>query len=144
MARVRPTKIARKFFPGLTWNIPNEEKKIYLTFDDGPTPLLTNWILEELEKYNAKATFFVLGKNVEKLPVIYNNILEARHSVGSHSYSHPNGWKTRTRKYMQDVDLADSIICSQLYRPPYGKLKHPQLRKLNRHHRVIMLSLIHI
>jgi peptidoglycan-N-acetylglucosamine deacetylase len=142
MERVRPALITQKLFPGLVWSIPNNEKKVFITFDDGPTPFLTNWILEILKEYNAKATFFCLGKNAEKYPEVFNNILCGNHSIGNHSYSHLNGWKTNTKEYIEDVEMADSIVRTNLFRPPYGKLKPAQLRKLNKNYKIIMWDVL--
>ncbi|OFX33141.1 MAG: hypothetical protein A2X08_11290 [Bacteroidetes bacterium GWA2_32_17] len=102
--------------------IMNAEKNIYLTFDDGPTPEVTLRVLALLKEYNAKATFFCLGKNVEQFPEIYNEILIQGHAVGNHSYSHLNGWITNNKKYFADVNKASVLIKSRLFRPPYGKL----------------------
>jgi peptidoglycan-N-acetylglucosamine deacetylase len=142
MPRVRPNILTQRLFPGLTWNIPNNEKKVYITFDDGPTPNLTGWILNSLKEYNAKATFFCLGKNVEKHPEIFGKILAGNHSVGNHTFCHLNGWKTRTSDYISDVEKANSILGSTLFRPPYGRINHLQLKKLSKNYRIIMWDVL--
>jgi peptidoglycan-N-acetylglucosamine deacetylase len=96
--------------------------KIYLTFDDGPTPGVTPWVLCLLEEYQMKATFFCLGKQVEQFPELFRIIKEKGHDTGNHSFSHPNGWKTSFRSYIDDIKKADSFIQSSLFRPPYGKI----------------------
>jgi len=142
MARVQPSLITQKLFPDIIWNLPNNEKKLYLTFDDGPTPHITKWILDVLKEYNAKATFFCLGKNVEKYPDIFNKILEDNHSVGNHSYSHINGWKTKTKEYLQDIDIANNIIKTSLFRPPYGKIKISQYKYLCKKYKIVMWTVL--
>jgi peptidoglycan-N-acetylglucosamine deacetylase len=116
----------KKIYPNRLWNVDTKEKAIYLTFDDGPHPVATPFVLDELKKYNAKATFFCLGKNVVDFPVIYKRILEEGHRAGNHSQNHLNGWKTTTHDYLTDVSEAASNINSDLFRPPYGKIKRLQ------------------
>jgi peptidoglycan-N-acetylglucosamine deacetylase len=111
-------------FPGgLTWNLPSTEKVIYFTFDDGPHPVATPFVLDELKKYNAKATFFCIGKNVEQHTDIYKRILLEGHRTGNHTYNHLNCWKTDEEIWLNDVKEAASFIDSNLFRPPYGKIK---------------------
>jgi peptidoglycan/xylan/chitin deacetylase (PgdA/CDA1 family) len=124
----------------LTWELPNDNNSIYITFDDGPNPETTPFILEELEKYSAKATFFCLGKNVDANPTVYDSILKHGHAVGNHTFNHYNGWKTNTRKYLEDVERCNKLIKSSLFRPPYGKIKHAQLRALRNNYSIIMWS----
>ena len=103
--RVNPGNILKWMFPNVVWQM-DDPSGIYLTFDDGPTPGVTEWILQTLDRYDAKATFFVLGKNVELYPDLYNMILERGHKVGNHTYSHQKGLAMSTERYMEDVDLA--------------------------------------
>ena len=123
--------IVKKFFASYIWNIPGNEKEVYLTFDDGPHPIITPWVLEELKKYNAYATFFCIGKNVEQYKETYNSILEAGHSTGNHTFNHLNGWQTEDDKYLKDILDASHLIHSNLFRPPYGKIKLRQARKIS-------------
>jgi peptidoglycan-N-acetylglucosamine deacetylase len=121
----------KKFFSNYVWDIPNDSNKVYLTFDDGPTPKITEWVLEELQKYNAKATFFCIGKNIEKHPEIFKKLIDNGHSVGNHTCNHENGWKTLTADYIKSVQNSQlPTPNSQLFRPPYGKIKPSQSRKL--------------
>jgi peptidoglycan-N-acetylglucosamine deacetylase len=120
----------KKFYPGCTWQIPGGKKKIYLTFDDGPHPVATSFVLEELKKYNARATFFCIGKNVAQYPFIYEQIIDEGHQVGNHTYNHLNGWKTRDEEYINNVVLAKKLIDSNLFRPPYGRATKFQLKLL--------------
>jgi peptidoglycan/xylan/chitin deacetylase (PgdA/CDA1 family) len=121
----------RAFYPKCTWNIPSKEKVIYLSFDDGPHPEATPFVLAELKKYNAKATFFCIGNNVLKHPNIYESILQAGHRVGNHTYDHLNGWKSTTNDYIENIKDATSLIDSNLFRPPYGRITKRQIRALS-------------
>ena len=131
---IKTHSIIKKIFKNFVWDIPNNENKIFLTFDDGPTPEITNWVLDELKKYNAKATFFCIGNNIQKQPEIYQNIIKEGHSVGNHTFDHLNGWKNNAKKYIENVLLAENIINAKpkLYRPPYGKIKPSQASKLRK------------
>ena len=117
--------------PDLIWEIDDEDG-VFLTFDDGPTPGVTEWILSTLDKYDAKATFFVLGKNVEMYPDLYKRILDAGHKVGNHTYSHQKGWGMSLERYTEDVDFANDLIHSELFRPPYARITPAQARDYNR------------
>lgn len=113
-------------FPAYTWRIPSEEKVVYLTFDDGPHPTITPWVMDQLREYDAKATFFCIGSNVAAFPETYQGIQDAGHAVGNHTYHHLDGWKTPAKRYLEDVALAEEIIQSNLFRPPYGKITAKQ------------------
>ncbi len=121
----------KKLYPSRLWKVDTNEKIVYLTFDDGPHPVATPFVLDELKKYNAKATFFCLGKNVVDYPVIYKRILEEEHSAGNHTQNHLNGWKTTTHDYLVDVSEAASTINTDLFRPPYGKIKRLQAKGIS-------------
>ncbi len=129
---VRIPKIAQSFAPGLTWYIPNTSNSIYLTFDDGPTPKITPWVLELLKHYDAKATFFCIGQNVEKHPEIFSQILEDGHSIGNHTYNHIKGWKVSSKDYLENTIKASKVISSKLFRPPYGKISPVQIQHLKK------------
>ncbi len=118
----------KKIYPECVWQMPAGQKKIYLTFDDGPHPVATPFVLELLQKYNAKATFFCIGKNVEEYPLLYEEVLDAGHAVGNHTYNHPNGWKTDDVVYMDNINQAQKNIDSKLFRPPYGRATKFQLK----------------
>ena len=120
----------RAIYPNCTWNIPVQEKVIYLTFDDGPDPEATPFVLANLKKYNAKATFFCIGNNVLKHPNIYESILKEGHRVGNHTYDHLNGWKTENNIYINNIKDAMNIIDSTLFRPPYGRITKSQIKIL--------------
>lgn len=117
----------RVLYPGRYWKINTSGKKIlYLTFDDGPHPDITPFVLKELRRYNAKATFFCIGNNVQKYPDTYGRILAEAHTVGNHTFSHRNGWKTNADHYLEDIDKTYKIISSNLFRPPYGRMSFAQ------------------
>ena len=120
----------KKLYSRSTWFIPVNEKIIYLSFDDGPHPVITPFVLDELKKYNAKACFFCIGKNVLAYPEVYKRIIEEGHSVGNHSFNHLNGWKTNDALYLDDIAAAKKYIASNLYRPPYGRITRFQLKQL--------------
>lgn len=123
-------KLLRKLFKGRIWDIPNEGQELYLTFDDGPHPQVTVFVLDLLAKFNAKATFFCIGKNVEKYPEIYERILLEGHAVGNHSMNHLNGSKVNDKEYLDDIAEAQNFIKSNLFRPPYGRLSKFQQKQL--------------
>ena len=141
--------LIKKLFSNYIWEMPNSENKIYLTFDDGPTPEITEWTLQQLKKYNAKATFFCIGDNIKKYPEIFKKVIEEGHSIGNHTFNHLNGWKTSKQEYLENTKKCQSeifnlqsLICN-LFRPPYGKIKPSQskeLRKLG--YKIIMWDII--
>jgi peptidoglycan/xylan/chitin deacetylase (PgdA/CDA1 family) len=112
------------------WSIKTTHQKIYLSFDDGPHPVITPFVLDELKKYNAKATFFCIGDNVVKYPEVYKQIIDDGHAVGNHTHNHLNGWKTDDKKYLDNIDTAKKYIDSDLFRPPYGRITRFQLSQL--------------
>ncbi|MEN9569189.1 MAG: hypothetical protein RL172_420 [Bacteroidota bacterium] len=122
----------KKIYAGCTWHLPGAGKIIYLSFDDGPHPVATPFVLEQLKKYNAKASFFCIGKNVTEYPFIYEQVLDEGHSVGNHTYHHLNGWKTENNAYIDDIMEAKKIIDSTLFRPPYGRATRFQLKIISR------------
>jgi peptidoglycan/xylan/chitin deacetylase (PgdA/CDA1 family) len=146
-------QIIKRLFSNQVWDIPNTENKIYLTFDDGPTPEVTEWVLSILKENNIKATFFCIGNNIEKHPEIFNKVVSEGHTVGNHTFNHKNGWKTTTADYIQNVDLCENQLLnlkskvlnlkSNIFRPPYGKIKPSQsknLRKLG--YKIIMWDVL--
>ena len=112
----------KKLYPSLTWEKPTDKKVLYLTFDDGPHPTATPFVLDELKKYNAKATFFCIGKNVVAHPAVYKQIQDEGHAVGNHTYNHLNGWKTENEIYLNNIAEASKVIDSSLFRPCYGRI----------------------
>lgn len=141
---VRTPKWMQRFYPNRIWEIAGSNK-VYLTFDDGPHPEHTPWVLDELKKHNARATFFCIGNNVVKYPEVYRRILDEGHTVGNHTQHHLNGWKGDDAGYMQDVQEAAKHIDSSLFRPPYGKLssfREKTLRESAAKYKIIMWSVL--
>ena len=135
---VKTPKFLTYLFSSLVWKIPNDKKTVYLTFDDGPTEKVTRKILEVLKNENVKASFFCVGKNVEKYPDLFTCIKEEGHAIGNHTNTHLNGWKTNKKQYLEDVEEADKLIKSNLFRPPYGKLNWRSKRDLQRKYKIVM------
>lgn len=127
--------------PALVWNMDGEQD-VFITFDDGPTPGITEWIIDTLARYDAKATFFCLGKNVEQHPDVFRKIIEAGHATGNHTYSHQKGWRMSTERYVEDVDFAAQLIPGDLFRPPYGRIKPAQARVLGERYHLIMWDVL--
>ncbi|HVF97844.1 MAG TPA: polysaccharide deacetylase family protein, partial [Flavisolibacter sp.] len=118
----------QKIFPSYVWRIPSQKKIVYLTFDDGPHPTITPWVLAQLKNYNANATFFCIGNNVRKHPFVYQQIIDEGHAMGNHTYHHLNGWKTKTDKYLDSVREASQLMVTTLFRPPYGRITRSQAK----------------
>ncbi len=123
--------IFRKIFKNRVWKIDTHENLLYLTFDDGPHPEATSFVLDELKKFNAKATFFCVGKNVKENFTLYRRIITEGHKVGNHTYNHLNGWKTDDQTYIEDIEKAAKIIDSDLFRPPYGRITKFQRKAIS-------------
>jgi peptidoglycan-N-acetylglucosamine deacetylase len=121
----------KSLYPRCVWDIPAKEKVLYLSFDDGPHPQATPYVLDELKKYNAKATFFCIGKNVLEHTEIYRRIINEGHRTGNHTFNHFNGWKVRDEQYLQNILQAGKYIDSNLFRPPYGKITRFQVKLLS-------------
>lgn len=132
----------RMLYPSLVWKMPDEGKKIYLTFDDGPHPIITVKVLELLKKYNAKATFFCVGNNVKANKEVVEKIREDGHSIGNHTFNHEKGWITNTDDYIKSVEETRTLVNSVLLRPPHGRIRFSQLRKLKKHYKIIAWTVI--
>lgn len=139
---VRPPRWFR-FLSGPTiWRIKTSEKKLFLTFDDGPIPELTPWVLDILDEYKAKATFFCVGNNVQKYPELYSTIRQRGHGLGNHGFSHINGFRSSIRSYNRDVTRAGELIDSKLFRPPYGMLRGISRRLLKTRYKIILWDVL--
>ncbi|MFT4023842.1 MAG: polysaccharide deacetylase family protein [Flavihumibacter sp.] len=135
--------LLRAMYPRRLWQMDGKEKKIYLTFDDGPHPEITPWVLALLRQYHAKASFFCIGKNVLAYPQVYAQLLAESHVTGNHTMHHVNGWKTANNDYLTNVAECSKWVNSRLFRPPYGKLTHAQSRLLQKQgYRVVMWSVL--
>jgi peptidoglycan-N-acetylglucosamine deacetylase len=139
---VRPPEIITRMMPRVTWGFYGELRKVFLSFDDGPTPDVTPWVLDCLKQHKAKATFFCLGRNVDHNPEIFNQILSEGHSVGNHTYSHLKGYGTRNQQYFEDIELARNLIDSELFRPPYGRILSAQITEILKNYRIIMWDVL--
>jgi len=136
-------KVFKKIYPLLSWEEQTNDSEVFLTFDDGPIPEVTPWVLEKLKEFDVKATFFCIGDNVEKYPDIYKQILKEGHAVGNHTQHHIKGWSTEDEVYLKDIENAGAFISSNLFRPPYGRIRKSQIRliqQLNYH--IIMWSVL--
>ncbi len=142
MFLVKTPALIRALMPAFEWRLPSKEKILYLTFDDGPIPVLTPWVLDVLQQYGAKATFFCVGHNVQKHPDIYARILAEGHSTGNHTFNHLNGWKTDTTTYLDNVQKCAEWVDSPLFRPPYGRITRTQRRSLSQQYRLIMWDVL--
>lgn len=129
-------------FPSLTWKVKTTERKVFLTFDDGPHPQLTPWVLEQLRAYGAKATFFCVGHNVQKFPDVYASVLADGHAVGNHTFHHVRGWNMNTADYVNEVDACAQLVKSNLFRPPYGRIHLNQIRALRNSYHIVMWSVL--
>jgi peptidoglycan/xylan/chitin deacetylase (PgdA/CDA1 family) len=130
-------------YPSFTWQMPSNEKALYLTFDDGPHPTITPFVLDILADYQAKATFFCIGDRVKRYPEIMKRIVAEGHSIGNHTHHHVNGWKSSVSAYVEEVHQASSLIPSKLFRPPYGRIKRKQADLLeNEGYKIIMWTIL--
>jgi peptidoglycan-N-acetylglucosamine deacetylase len=143
----------RALYPDFLWRIPTKEKEIFLTFDDGPIPEITEFVLEELKKYQAKATFFSIGGNIEKYPTIFQQIVNQGHIVGNHTFNHLRGWDTDDEIYLENFKKCEEEIYRHnpkpnienrkpLFRPPYGRIKRNQYKEIIKTHEIVMWDVL--
>lgn len=143
MLLIQPRRFLRKIYPKALWHYGREEKTIYLTFDDGPIPGITEWILDELAKKGAKATFFCVGANIMKNFALYSRISAEGHSTGNHSMFHSKGFASPLANYLNETDACQKLIGNNLFRPPYGQMKRGQYRALiKKGYKVVMWDVI--
>ncbi|MBD0833505.1 polysaccharide deacetylase family protein [Aestuariibaculum sediminum] len=163
LSLVKIPEVVKKMFPNYVWDIPTSDKVIYLTFDDGPTPEITDWTLKILNDFEAKATFFCIGNNVEKHPEIFQNIIKTGHAIGNHTHNHLKGWKTKKQDYLKNIKSCDNAFKLhlansnqveenekedknkniKLFRPPYGRLTPGQGKALlAMHYKIIMWDVL--
>ncbi len=142
-------KLVQRIFPKRVWAFPNTKKTVYLSFDDGPIPEITPWVLDQLKKYNAKATFFCIGDNVSKHPDIFQRIISEGHAIGNHTHNHLNGWNTSLKEYVTNVEMASKLLGSELktqkvlFRPPFGKITSSQSKALQKKgYKIIMWDVL--
>lgn len=150
---VRTPYLLRWFFSKYTWKKPSDKKVLYLTFDDGPTPEITTWVLKELKKHQAKATFFCIGNNIEKYPDIFKQLQKENHTVANHTFNHIKGWESSKETYLKETEatqktievnsLDPSLVTKKLFRPPYGQIKPSQGKALiNLGYKIIMWTIL--
>lgn len=120
------------FYPTLTWHKSRKEKFVYFTFDDGPIPVVTPFVLNTLKKFNCKATFFCIGDNVDKHPLIMADIISEGHAIGNHTYNHLKGWNSSNENYIENVIKGSKLTSSRIFRPPYGRIKKSQIIEIQR------------
>ena len=138
----QPPKLLRWLYPRALWRMDKNVKAVYLTFDDGPIPEITPWVLDLLDKYNIKATFFLVGDNVRKHPEEFKMILERGHKVGNHTLNHISGLKYLSYNYLANTNKADELIKSKLFRPPHGWMRWGQYMVLSHRYTVVMWDLV--
>jgi peptidoglycan/xylan/chitin deacetylase (PgdA/CDA1 family) len=140
----QPPQAYRMLFPGAVWRIGEPgRKRVFLTFDDGPIPEVTPWVLDQLDHYDIKATFFCVGDNVRKHPDLFQQVIEKGHHVGNHTFNHLQGWKHTPKKFLENTDLAGELINSPLFRPPHGHMRIKQCRELQQAgYRVVMWDVV--
>lgn len=126
----------------LVWNVPTKEREVFITFDDGPSEHTTDQILEYLKQYDAKASFFCVGKNVQFNPKLFQKIIDDGHLIGNHTYDHNNGWQTSKKRYVNSVYRCESIFGTDYFRPPFGKMTIPQIWALKNRFKIVMWSLL--
>ena len=138
----QPPQIIRQLYPRAYWRMNASERAVYLTFDDGPIPEVTPWVLDVLDRYHIKATFFMVGDNVRKHPDEYRMVVERGHRIGNHTYNHLKGFKEDPEYYMANIEKADSYLATNLFRPPHGFMRLSQYRVLRERYRIIMWDLV--
>ncbi len=139
---IKTPELLKRIYPNQVWSFPASEKKIYLTFDDGPSPAITEGVLNELKKFSAKATFFLVGENAQRFPELVSLIRGEGHAVGNHTYRHVNGWQVSTKNYLKEVLKCEEVVKSKLFRPPYGRITRSQTRTMMHRYKVIMWDVL--
>lgn len=138
----QPPQFIRQLYPHAHWRMNTSEKAVYLTFDDGPIPEVTPWVLDVLDKYQIKATFFMVGDNVRKHPDEYKMVVERGHRIGNHTFNHLKGFEEGSERYIANIDKADCYLSTDLFRPPHGIMRMKQYRMLSKRYRIIMWDLV--
>jgi len=142
MYLARTPNLLKRSLKNAIWDIPTEEKIIYLTFDDGPTPDVTEHVLSLLDQFQAKATFFCIGNNVVEHNALYKRIQDKGHRVGNHTYDHLSGWESNEKNYVANVDKCAEVVDSKLFRPPYGRIGPRQYKSLKKRFDIVMWSIL--
>ncbi|MBP7273291.1 MAG: polysaccharide deacetylase family protein [Saprospiraceae bacterium] len=143
MYLVKTPRVLQSLLPNYLWKMPAAaEKTLYLTFDDGPVPEVTPWVLDQLAQYDAKGTFFCVGENVKRYPEIFQRVVQEGHTVGNHTFNHLNGWDNDNLPYFLNIRQCAKLVASDLFRPPYGKLRLKQMQFLQRHYQIVMWDVL--
>lgn len=142
MYLTKTPKLIQSLFPGFAWRVPTTDNVLYLTFDDGPIPEVTPWVLDTLADYDAQASFFCVGHNIDKHPEVFRRLLAEGHTVGNHTYNHLSGWATDNLPYFHNVRRCAKLVRSEFFRPPYGKLKPRQTQFIQRHYQIVMWDVL--
>ena len=138
----RINRVIQKLAPGLLWHVETKEKNVYLTFDDGPHPEITPWVMDQLEAFGGKGTFFMVGDNAAKYPDTVSQVLERGHSIGNHTHHHLKGWNTPLDAYVQDIQKAQALLPTRLFRPPYGRITPAQIKALKPEFTIVMWEVL--
>ncbi|MGN0035891.1 MAG: polysaccharide deacetylase family protein [Bacteroidaceae bacterium] len=138
----QPPSLVRALYPSALWRMNPHERRVYLTFDDGPIPGVTPWVLDVLDHYGIKATFFLVGDNVRKHPDEFRMLIERGHRVGNHTFNHLRGYPYSARNYLENTEKADALIHSDLFRPPHGHMTFGQYVALKKKYRIVMWDLV--
>ena len=138
----QPPQFIRRLYPHAHWRMNTSEKAVYLTFDDGPIPEVTPWVLDVLDRFQIKATFFMVGDNVRKHPDEYKMVVERGHRIGNHTFNHLKGFEEGSERYIANIDKADCYLSTDLFRPPHGIMRMKQYRMLSKRYRIIMWDLV--
>ena len=138
----RPPELYRSLYKGAHWRFNKDEKVVFLTFDDGPIPEITPWVLNLLDHYNIKASFFCVADNVRKYPDIFQRVKDRGHVIGNHTFHHIQGLNVTTKTYVEDIKMADELIHSKLFRPPHGHMRLPQFYALRNKYKIIMWDVV--
>ncbi|GDX48522.1 polysaccharide deacetylase [Bacteroidota bacterium] len=139
---IKTPQLLKRLYPSQVWSLPDDKKTIYLTFDDGPTPGITEWTLDTLAKHNARATFFLVGDNIVRYPGMVKSITASGHHVGNHTQNHLNGWNTETKDYLRNTLKCAEVLNTPLFRPPYGRITRAQARIMQKRFKIIMWDVL--
>lgn len=138
----QPPWFFRALYPKAIFRMSPDEKAVYLTFDDGPIPEVTPWVLELLDKYGIKATFFMVGDNIRKHPDVFRMVVDRGHRIGNHTFNHIRGFEYLSKNYLANTDKANEVMHTDLFRPPHGHMRWLQYMTLKRHYKIIMWDLV--
>lgn len=138
----QPSKYLRWIYPTALWRMDSSERSVYLTFDDGPIPEVTPWVLDVLDRYGVKATFFMVGENAAKHPEVFEMVKARGHRIGNHTYNHIGGMRHGIRSYVANVDKANELLHTNLFRPPHGWMKWEQYLFVRSSYKVVMWDLV--